>query len=612
MRRRASLRLPASALAALSLAAACGGAATPTTSVVTTTTTTVALSSTTTITTPATTSTTTSTLPGRIDYGGEVVIGVLEEPSTLNWFAGGGESAALGAIGVPVWAGVFKVDGETLELVPDVVVELPSVANGGLVLNPDGTETVRYEIDPLAVWSDGTPISGADLAFTYESIMNPEYATDKSGYDLIIPESIQAGPKSFEFTLVQPSLVVESLFRVILPQHVVAGTDLMEGWNDRIWVSGGPFEFEQWVKGEYLTLTRNPNYWKVDEATGQQLPYLDRVVVRFVPDLDTLIAQFGDRELDVIAPGFDVALLDELGALPGASVDVAGTGQLEHLAFQFGDGRLVRNPGSYNEHLEYRLAVAHALDRDLIAAELLGGWGGRLDSYLDVFTPAWSSDAWARYEYDPDQARAYIAALCAKEGVDCAAKPPAVVFTSQAADIRIALSEVLEPMFTDVGISYRAQIDPALLFFGDTLDFGRYDVAGFSWTGDPGLAPLVRIHGAWDPDAVPPFGLAFSRWGSPAVAGQEEAGYNQGASSVIDDSTRRYRVLMGLMSFTADEEELRTYVAEAETILAEALVFIPLFQIPDAGVVWGDEISGYRHYPPADTWNIATWHRADG
>jgi ABC-type transport system substrate-binding protein len=82
---------------------------------------------------------------------------------------------------------------------------------------------------------------------------------------------------------------------------------------------------------------------------------------------------------------------------------------------------------------------------------------------------------------------------------------------------------------------------------------------------------------------------------------------------VIDDNTRRYEILVSEMKFTADSEELLAYFAEAEQILADQLVFIPLFQTPDAGVVWADEIAGYKHNATdaGDLWNVERWYRAD-
>jgi len=559
----------------------------------------------------ATTGATTTTSAGAIGHGGEVVIGVLDEPLSLNWFAGGAESPVVELIGAGVWAGMADVDGATREYVPDVVVALPSVANGGLVVNGDGTETVRLEIAPEAAWADGTPISGEDFRFTYETVMRPDVLVDKTGYDLIDPASIEAGEKSFEFRLVRPSLVVESLFPVLLPAHVFTGEDVMSGvWDEELWISGGPFEFEEWSRGEFITLARNPNYWKVDGA-GESLPYLDRVVFRFVPDVDTLVAEFEARRLDVITPGWDPALLDRLAALDGVVVDVAGSGQWEHIAFQFGDGRFARNPGSYNEHLEYRLAVAHAIDRQGLVDAVLGGWGEPLDSHVAAFTPAWSQGAWSQYPYDPDRAREYLTELCAKEGVDCAANPPTAVLvtTEQRGDLALAL----ESMFTAVGIEYRSELEPRVIFLGETIEFGTFDLGDWTWVGTPGLRELAALHRVWDPDQAPPIGTNYYRFGSPGYQGEGDfLDYQEGPSSLVNEDTARMAEIYDLLGLTVDEGEVLALVAEAESILAGQVAFIPLYELPDAGVVWGDAIGGYHHYPRGDTWNIALWHRVEG
>ncbi|MBI5157132.1 MAG: hypothetical protein HZA58_03860 [Acidimicrobiia bacterium] len=555
--------------------------------------------------------TTTTSGPETIQPGGEVVIGVLEEPLSLNWFAGGAESPVVGLIGAAAWAGMADVDGVTRQFVPDVVVTLPTVANGGLVLNEDGTESVRLDIAPEAVWADGTPISGEDFRFTYETVMRPDVLVDKTGYDLIDPASLVVGEKSFEFRLVRPSLAVESLFPVLLPAHVVGDVDVMSGsWDEDMWVSGGPFELEEWSRGEFITLVRNPNYWKVD-ATGQPLPYLDRVVFRFVPDVDTLVAEFEARRLDVITPGWDPALLDRLSLLDGVFVDVAGSGQWEHLTFQFGDGRFVRNPGSYNEHLEYRLAIAHAIDRQGLVDAVLGGWGEPLDSYVEAFTPAWSQGAWGRYDYDPAKARDYLAALCQKDGVDCAANPPTAVLvtTEQRGDLALAL----EPMFSAVGIEYRSELEPRVIFLGETIEFGTFDLGDWTWVGRPGLRELAALHRVWDPEQAPPVGTNYYRFGSAGYQGEGDlVDYQEGPSSLVNEQTGRMAAIYDLLGTTFDEREVLALVAEAETILAEQLAFIPLYELPDAGVVWADEIGGYRHQPRDDTWNLATWHRSDG
>mgnify|MGYP000290716011 CR=1 FL=1 len=78
--------------------------------------------------------------------GGSVVIGDDQVPPTLNPYAPGGDNFIVSIIGQTYHAGVQEISGFTLELLPELVTELPTVANGGVALNDDGTMTVNYTI----------------------------------------------------------------------------------------------------------------------------------------------------------------------------------------------------------------------------------------------------------------------------------------------------------------------------------------------------------------------------------------------------------------------------------------------------------------------------------
>ena len=568
-------------------------------------------------TTAATTTTeaaTTTEAPMGKPYGGEAIVGADQEPPTLNSFMPGGNNFIVSIIGSAYWTGVQDIDGFTLELVPDVVTELPTVENGGITVNADGTETVRYTIKDEAVWADGTPISGDDFAFTYETIMNPDYPITRTVYEDILPDSVVAGPKTFEYTLSAPTVQVELIFGLILPKHDVEGSDFVNDYNDKMWMSGGPFEFEQWNKGDFLSLTRNPNYWETDPETGQQLPYLDRVIFRFIPETASLINAFKAREVDTINPPPAIETIADLQTLEpeGAKIEVLGGAIWEHMWFNFGEKN--RNPNTYNAHLNYRKAVAHAIDRTKIVDDILAGQVEPLSSFIDPFSPTLSGHAWDQYDYNPETARQYVADLCAEEGVDCAANPPKAIFsTTSNNDARVKLSELFVTMFADVGIEYEAQLEDSSLFFGETLDYGTSDLGEFAWVGSPGFSNVVSMLDVWDPEAPPPDGQNSYRWGTPEVTGADPEAFNQAASSVIDENTARFAELRDMMNATVDAAAITEMLAEAESILADQVVFIPLYARLDPGAVWADTIGGYKHNPTqaGDLWNVEEWYRVD-
>jgi len=571
-------------------------------------------STTTTAATTTTQGTTTTTAPPGKPYGGEVIIGADQEPPTLNTYLPGGNNFIVSIVGQTYWMGVQDIDGYTLELVPDVVTELPSVDNGGIAVNADGTETIKYSIRDEAVWADGTPISGDDFAFTYDTIMNPDYPITTTIYEDILPDSVVAGPKTFEFTLSAPTVQAEFLFGVLLPKHDVEGKDFLNDYNDSMWMSGGPFEFEQWNKGDFLSVTRNPNFWKTDAETGQQLPFLDRVIFRFIPETASLINAFKAREVDAINPPPSIATIEDLQTLEpeGATIEVLSGPIWEHMWFTMGTNN--RNAGSYNSHLNFRKAVAHALNKQQIVDDILAGQVEPMDSYVDAFAPTLSQGSWAQYDYNPETAIQYIADLCAEDGVDCVANPPKAIFsTTSNNDARAKLAELFAEYLPAVGILYEAQLEDSSLFFGETLDFGTADLGEFAWVGTPGFAGLIGIHDVWDPEAPPPDGQNSYRWGTPEVTGADPAGFNQGASYVVDENTARFAELRDLMNSTVDQALLEEYLHEGENILADQVVFIPLYQRLDPGAVWSDTIAGFKHNPSqaGDTWNIEQWYRVD-
>jgi peptide/nickel transport system substrate-binding protein len=546
-------------------------------------------------------------------YGGRVVVGSETEPPSLNMFAPGGANHIVAEIAQAWTCGVREVNGYSLEVQPDVVTALPTVANGGITVNWDGSETIRYNIRTDAVWEDGTPVSGYDFEFTYDTIMDQANPIQKATYEDIIPGSVAAGPKSFRFTLARPTVQAETLFGTILPKHQVEGTDFMNDYDTTPWLSCGPFTFDSWDEGTAITFTRNANYWKTDPETHQQLPYLDSLVFRFIEDGAALTAAFEAGTVQVFNPMPSLDAIAELRGVAGARVEVLPGPAFEQIAFQFGENRLTRNGESMNQYPGFRRAVAHAIDKDRIVGVLLGGEVAPMQSYIEAFSPSLSHGNWSQYEYDPDVARALVAQLCAEHDCGADGKPLVVFTTTSNNETRVRLSRLLGAMLRDAGFAYDAQLEDSAFFFGETLDFGRFDSAEWAWLGGPGLAPLVAFHDIWDPESPPPDGQNYVRWGTPAVSGRQPEGYNQAASSVVNAATARYAEVRDLINSTVDSVELLPYLVEVEQILADELVFVPLYRRLSVGAVRGDLVGGYRHNVSGatDTWNAVLWYRKD-
>jgi ABC-type transport system substrate-binding protein len=162
------------------------------------------------------------------------------------------------------------------------------------------------------------------------------------------------------------------------------------------------------------------------------------------------------------------------------------------------------------------------------------------------------------------------------------------------------MSELFVGMFEAAGIPYENALEDSQLFFGETLDNGKWDFGEWAWQGSPGLSGLVAAHDLFDPEAAPPEGSNYYRWGTED-------------SSVIDAATQRFAEIRDAVNATVDEAELEALFAEGEAIIADNLVIMPLYARLTTAAVWEDEVGGYKHNPTqaTDTWNIEDWYRTD-
>lgn len=601
------------------LAAACGSPATttqpptvaPSTSATTTTSPPTTVSPTT---RPATTSTTeVPTAP----TGGRVVVPVYLEgdaPFSFSPWSPG----FVPAVGEAYLAGATELEPAALDFVPDLVTELPTTANGGVVVRPDGTMTVTYRIRPDATWDDGTPVSGEDFAFTYETIVGLSLDDPAlSLYQEILPESVAVGDETFSYTLPRATIEYERLFPVVLPRHAVGGTDPATTWDAWPWPSAGPFRFQGWAEsgaapgtpGSTAVFVRNEAYWRTD-AIGQSLPYLDAVEFRFVADPREAVEGFARGEFDVVALGAWPEVISRLQSLGDVAVTQGEGTAWEHLAFQLG----VNDPngGSLNRSVSFRQAVAHALDREnLVSGDLWVG-GGALSSFLDL-SPVPVEEGWERYAYDRARAEALLEDACAELRRDCASDPPTVVIiTTTGGTLRPETAARAAEMLEAIGLEVRFETEEAAVLFGPTFNLGSWDLGLWAWETSGGLSGVARLLAYWDPAGPPPTGFNYQRWGTPAVVGYGEE-FDQAASPVSDAATTRYAAILEELRTTVDRDRLLELAVEAGEILADQVVIIPLATRGHAAAWWSASVAGVRHHPARPvTWNADRWYRLDG
>lgn len=141
---------------------------------------------------------------------------------------------------------------------------------------------------------DGTPFNADAVVFHYQRLMAPE-----SGVNMAVYTPIKAVEKvddhTVRFVLRHPWTALRSALALEgLGNFIGSPAALKDGEAfHRRPVGTGPFVFKEWRAGDRIVMERNPDYW------DKNLPHLDRVVYRVLPDGNTRYQSIKSGEVDI-------------------------------------------------------------------------------------------------------------------------------------------------------------------------------------------------------------------------------------------------------------------------------------------------------------------------
>src|SRR5262249_53315127 len=199
-----------------------------------------------------------ATLPAQT--GGELRFCLRSEPKTLN---------PLQVNDDPSLTVRYLTGGVLLRVNRVTQKPQPELASEWKVL--EGGKRIRFKLRDGLRYSDGTPFSADDVAYTMQKLMDPALHSstgDAFRSDKRPVTTHVISPTSIEIIFPAPVANLVNLFDTVAivssrsPQKEMAVL--------------GPFYVAEHKPGSYLLLKRNPYYWKKD-ASGHQLPYLDAV-----------------------------------------------------------------------------------------------------------------------------------------------------------------------------------------------------------------------------------------------------------------------------------------------------------------------------------------------
>ena len=513
-----------------------------------------------------------------------ITIGITQEPDTL-WMPMKQMNASE-HVGRP-GALLLTVFDDEKRLVPQAAVDIPTLKNGGVVLEKDGTMRVTWKLRDGLFWADGVPVTTDDFVFGDELCR----ARDLEIVDRTVCDRVTAmtapDPRTLVVTFGAPYAYYAAVRNhEALPRHLVEpiwkakGRALKEDVFGTKPVLGGAFTVGEWVPGASVTLVRNP-------FAVALKPKLDRITWRIIPNTTTLEANLLSGSIDaisVIGLTFDQALALQKRLPDRFEMRFTDALNYEHIELN------LDNPILADKRV--REALLYAIDKEALSAQLFEGKQPAAYSNEPPSSRFHNANAPKRaYEHQKAAALLDDAGWRADPAGGARVKdkkPLRLSIVTTAGDkTRELVEEIMVAAWKKVGIDVVVQNQPAKVMFGDTVRHRKFDgMAMLTWTRDP-----LQINEAlWRCDQIP---SAQNGW-----RGMNYPGY---CNPKVD-------ALLAQMTGELDDDKRDALGREVIAILDEDLPTLPLYFRKDVSVI-PKGFQGWR--PPgvlqSMAWNAQEW-----
>jgi peptide/nickel transport system substrate-binding protein len=296
--------------------------------------------------------------PSAVKQGGVLRIGTTEGIDSLNPFVGFNQDAY--STWFYIYPSLVQYDLHTYRFIPNFATSWQT--------SPDGL-TWTFHLAPGARWSDGQPLTAADVVWTIDTILKYQNGPAGAWAGSVAHLTSMRATSSTTVVATYQRAVANALPNLglipILPKHVWAryatgnGNGLKSYPNTPVGsaplVSGGPFTLVKYVQHQVAVFQRNPDFYGAK-------PHLDGFGLQFFESPDAMVTALKSGQIDAI---------EHLPPTAVASVRGAGIHVYVGPSLEFRDFIFNSNPKK-PQHRELlnpkvRMAFEYAINRQQIA-----------------------------------------------------------------------------------------------------------------------------------------------------------------------------------------------------------------------------------------------------
>ncbi len=498
--------------------------------------------------------------PGTPAHGDTIIMASIGEPSNLIPVLSSDSPSH--EVASYIYNGLVKYDRD-INIVGDLA-ESWEISKDNL--------SITFHLRKNVKWHDGAPFTAHDVMYTYRVTIDPKTPTAYAGDFLLVKEAKVIDDHTFRVTYEKPfAPALLSWGAAILPRHLLEGKDITTSPLARKPVGTGPYRFKEWIPGDRVVLTANPDYFE-----GR--PYIDRYIMRIIPDSATMF-------LELKRFGIDMMGLTPLQAMrqtdyPGFKREFS---RFKYLAFSYVYmGYNLRH--KFFKDKRVRQAISYGIDKQEIIDGILLGQGVEA-------TGPFKPDMWAyhgnvrKYGFDRDKAAALLAEAGFVKGADGRLSRNGEPFeftllVNQGNVVRIQSAELIQKRLADLGITMKIRVVEWAAFINEFVDKRNFEAIILGWTISQ------------DPDP-------FDIWHS-SKQGKKELNFISFENPEVDDLLVRAR-------HTLDRAERKRYLARFQEILAEEQPYTFLF-VPYTNLAIHRRFKGIDPGPAGIMHNFVKWY----
>jgi peptide/nickel transport system substrate-binding protein len=459
--------------------------------------------------------------------GGTAIVAIWQFPATLAAHYANQTVTDIVNNGVIEGLAETTTDGK---YIPTLATRVPDVANGGVVIR--GTKMdVTWELKPGIKWSDGAPLTSADIKYTWEIWMKDPKVNNRTGFSDI--ESIDT-PNDLTAVVHYKSVYAPYPlnFFSLMPKHLLEKeADISRTEYVRKPLGTGPFKVTDFKTDESITLEKNTNYRDASK------PYLDKIIFKSVPSSQVGLAQLKAGEVHAMW-NLTEAQTPEVEKETSLSLLVVQGPTVERIELNTAQNKEYPDPTSTHPVLgdiAVRKALLYATPKQQIIDKLLFG---KAKPGASPVSQGWAAYSQPQEAYDQAKANKTLDDAGWVKGSDGIRSKGGVrasltYATTTGDQLRERVQQVLVEEWKAVGIEVKIQNQPSAVILSgscagkDPRKLGTFDLLMYASTPsiDPHSTILPRYHSKQIPTQADCSGQNYTRFKDPTSdKAIEEAG----------------------------------------------------------------------------------------